>query len=441
MRTFAQNQGQGPTSFDPARPAAALFERSRRGPSALHPQTVAAQPVGFGHDFSRTPVHAPESGQPLDAATRRGLEARLPARRLGPPPAGLSSPGDAHEREADSAARAAESGAAPGSRGGHDLSDVRVHQDAEAASAAARLCADAFTVGRDIYFGAGRYRPDTAAGRRLIAHEAAHVVQQRGASRQAVQRQPAGAAPAATPAEPEGRYANEEERKVITRAEVVRLNILSKALPLVMDLVTAIIFGDPSVTRRPRGPHSQPTDKPGLDVTKRAAVTYLNIRPNTYDWLNDKDDREALDTISTAANLMAANLGHALYPKRVIDTPAGGRAPDPCAPGEAAHNDGTTITLQPDFFVSGNPPMPSADCPGIILMHEYFHHLVVNPQDPPRQQGRVYHGQPAAGQQTFESYSTKYALHDAYSLTSFAAHVALGQNIECVCPDKGDGKE
>jgi hypothetical protein len=43
------------------------------------------------------------------------------------------------------------------------------------------VSARAFTVGRDIFFGSGEYRPETADGRALLTHELAHVVQQRGA--------------------------------------------------------------------------------------------------------------------------------------------------------------------------------------------------------------------------------------------------------------------
>lgn len=63
-------------------------------------------------------------------------------------------------------------------RFGRDLGDVRLHAGASAARAARSLHAHAFTVGRDVVFGAGRYAPETAAGRRLLAHELAHVVQQ-----------------------------------------------------------------------------------------------------------------------------------------------------------------------------------------------------------------------------------------------------------------------
>lgn len=73
-------------------------------------------------------------------------------------------------------------------RFGRDFRDVRVHTDGAAAAAVEDVRAQAYTVGRHIAFGAGRYAPGTAAGRALLAHELAHVVQQRGTGRERVQR-------------------------------------------------------------------------------------------------------------------------------------------------------------------------------------------------------------------------------------------------------------
>jgi hypothetical protein len=64
---------------------------------------------------------------------------------------------------------------------GEPLDDVRVHTDEHAAALARAVSARAFAVGNDIFFGAGEYDPRTHVGTELIAHEAAHVVQQRGA--------------------------------------------------------------------------------------------------------------------------------------------------------------------------------------------------------------------------------------------------------------------
>jgi outer membrane protein OmpA-like peptidoglycan-associated protein len=83
-------------------------------------------------------LHSP--GQPLDAATRAYFEPRF----------------------------------------GRDFSRVRVHADAAAGHSAREINAHAYTVGHNVVFGVGRFAPATHEGRRLIAHELTHVVQQSG---------------------------------------------------------------------------------------------------------------------------------------------------------------------------------------------------------------------------------------------------------------------
>jgi pyrimidine deaminase RibD-like protein len=65
------------------------------------------------------------------------------------------------------------------SRFGEDFTGVRVHTDMHAAKAAADVHAKAYTVADNVVFGARRFAPETFEGRRLLAHELAHVVQQR----------------------------------------------------------------------------------------------------------------------------------------------------------------------------------------------------------------------------------------------------------------------
>jgi len=89
------------------------------------------------------------SGQPLDSATRTYMESRF----------------------------------------GQDFSQVRVHTDTKAAESAKAVNALAYTIGRNVVFGAGQYTPQTISGKQLLGHELAHVMQQ-GASRTlALQRQ------------------------------------------------------------------------------------------------------------------------------------------------------------------------------------------------------------------------------------------------------------
>lgn len=63
-------------------------------------------------------------------------------------------------------------------RFGTDFSAVRVHNGIWAESATRSLSARAYTLGKDVVFGKGEYRPESDAGRRLLAHELTHVVQQ-----------------------------------------------------------------------------------------------------------------------------------------------------------------------------------------------------------------------------------------------------------------------
>jgi hypothetical protein len=65
------------------------------------------------------------------------------------------------------------------SRFGHDFSAVRIHCDASADRSTHELGTEAYAAGPDIVFRRGRYAPETFAGRHVLAHELAHVVQHR----------------------------------------------------------------------------------------------------------------------------------------------------------------------------------------------------------------------------------------------------------------------
>ena len=122
---------------------------------------------------------------------------RVRVRGAEEPCAGRSTDGAAGQRKAASSPARPEAAAAAVARGGaplpadlrsyfeprfrHDLSRVRLHEDAAAGAAARSIAARAFTLGADIAFAPGEYRPGTAQGRRLLAHELAHVVQQASA--------------------------------------------------------------------------------------------------------------------------------------------------------------------------------------------------------------------------------------------------------------------
>jgi hypothetical protein len=75
------------------------------------------------------------------------------------------------------------------SRFGHDFSRVRVHTDGPAAASAEAIKARAYTVGSEVVFGGGQFSPATTEGKKLLAHELAHVAQQNGETT-TIRRQP-----------------------------------------------------------------------------------------------------------------------------------------------------------------------------------------------------------------------------------------------------------
>jgi outer membrane protein OmpA-like peptidoglycan-associated protein len=119
---------------------------------------------------------APPSGE-VDGMRSRA--AHRPVRRRGKAPAPVAVPAIVNRvlsRPGESLDAATRAHFEP--RFGHDFSRVRIHSDAEAGRSAAAVGADAYAFGQDIAFATSRHAPATAAGRALLAHELAHVVQQ-----------------------------------------------------------------------------------------------------------------------------------------------------------------------------------------------------------------------------------------------------------------------
>ncbi|HEX6746193.1 MAG TPA: DUF4157 domain-containing protein [Longimicrobium sp.] len=147
MHTFAQRQSPVRTAdaAEPAKQAPAKRRDESRADEAGGARTLQRSAAGGGapgevppavHDVLRSP------GRPLDAETRAFFEPRF----------------------------------------GFDFSRVRIHADGPAAESARAVRARAFTVGRDVVMGRDSPPPRTPAGRRLLAHELAHAVQQESSS-------------------------------------------------------------------------------------------------------------------------------------------------------------------------------------------------------------------------------------------------------------------
>ena len=119
----------------------------------------------------------PSAHRARAAPARRGstpAPAALPGLRRGACPCGGGCP-----RCAGGAALAGPLRQRMESRLGASLAEVRVHSDAAAAHAAAAAGAHAFTLGDHLFFGAGRFAPETSEGATRLAHELVHTLQQR----------------------------------------------------------------------------------------------------------------------------------------------------------------------------------------------------------------------------------------------------------------------
>lgn len=128
-------------------------------------------------------MRQPAPGDSGECATCAGERPRLRAKPADPSAPARSAP-ESVARTLGSSGRPLEPAARSffEPRLGHDLGAVRIHDDARAATSAVEIGARAYTHGTHIAFADNQYRPGTSSGRRLLAHELAHVVQQSGTS-------------------------------------------------------------------------------------------------------------------------------------------------------------------------------------------------------------------------------------------------------------------
>lgn len=339
---------------------------------------------------------------------------------------------------------------------GQDFSQVRVHTDERATESARALNASAYTVGRDVVFDAARYRPETFEGQRLLAHELAHVVQQRGgtagdsvlqkrltvdesdapaereadrmASRvmngESVQAQTAGAsltvqrdngihlqrqenkaAPAAQSSSL--RDVTVEELRFILLFENLRINMLILAANKLLGHALDIIHGDAELLR---GKDSGEKARIRVLVRKRLNLaTLFKDKTVNYNWLTDKDAAAALNFIMKAADIIIAQATRRGPYKVEL------KEPRFCKPGEdgaCAVAEGTDmITFSTGFFDPAR--YKQSLCWTWIIMHEYMH-LV-----------GVYHGQRNLPSDYYKTYQPEFIVNDANSMTRLVFDLAL----------------
>jgi hypothetical protein len=191
----AGRQPAGPSGGASARPAAG--DRSPpsprpRGPVALPPSVRAVtdgSSIAFADaDAAAARDRTPESNPSAAVLDEINEMNRNPPKRV-TPHRDADHPFDEETAHAAIARAAADAGTSLpedirrqfGRAMGVDLGGVRVHTGGASAAAADAIQANAYTVGQDIHFAAGRFDPSSRATRRLIAHEVVHSVQQRGA--------------------------------------------------------------------------------------------------------------------------------------------------------------------------------------------------------------------------------------------------------------------
>ncbi|MFI8371610.1 DUF4157 domain-containing protein [Streptomyces sp. NPDC085466] len=198
----------------------AMVQRSRGA------ESEAEAPAGEG---ARSPVHdvlASGGGQPLDAATRGDMEARM----------------------------------------GADFSDVRIHTDAAADASAKGIGAHAYTVGNNVVFQREAYDPASPRGRTTLAHELTHVIQQRSGPVEGTEA-PGGI----RVSDPSDRF----EREAVSNAERVMAEPApaaptTAAVQTLPEAASSKAAPAPSVQRAAEDEEEQPADVQGSFVQRAA---------------------------------------------------------------------------------------------------------------------------------------------------------------------------
>lgn len=214
------------------------------------------------HEVLRSP------GQPLDAGTRAFMEPRF----------------------------------------GYDFSGVKIHTDARAAESARALNALAYTSGKEVVFGAGRYSPGTGDGKKILAHELTHVVQQSSFTRSI-----SGEVTLGRPGDSYERQADEQAQRVFDDGSLTQQHATESAVTQVSrslghrtnHLATAnLIQRYPFPVASPGGQNPAPDTNagpdPGLAEEKEQAASIYNKVVNGWTFLAQKQVL-AIDSIYTEA--------------------------------------------------------------------------------------------------------------------------------------------
>ncbi len=185
----------------------------------------------------------------------------------------------------------------------HALDHVRVRTDTRAAEATQSVGALAFTVGRDIVFGAGQYAPDSSRGQSLLAHELVHVLQQgEGSARPLELSNPLGPA--------------EQEAEAYSSAVVRQPPVRAATLPPINGQALAVARqGVESQSDQGRGGGTQCTPGPGV------SPGYCSAYLSNSGWLPTAYVNNATCACLSTPNVPTANCVRKFLQDRLAATP------------------------------------------------------------------------------------------------------------------------
>jgi len=325
MRVFAHKQDQ----FQPR--ASFINKRSDVTPvKNNHPHEIDSDSVvitRFAHDFSRIPVYAKKAenvGENVSALDRTKAPAIVRDT--------LSSSG----QPLDPTIRAFME-----PRYGHDFSRVRIHTDERAAKSARGIGAAAYTLGSHIAFASGHYQPRSVSGSALLAHELAHVVQQKNTSNFSRTLPDIGSASDQT----------ERQADVVADAVMATTHMPHAQAARYIPHLSAPSFPSPVLRRAPietwggkfDNPQYDLSVTPGKGATRFGTDTQITFEPN------DKVDAEKIALVQTAQTLLHAAphyINAASNPKDVTESRS-----IQSGIGEGTHIDSSSSSKTPLFGI------------------------------------------------------------------------------------------
>jgi uncharacterized protein DUF4157 len=271
-------------------------------------------------------------------------------------------------------------------RFGHDFGNVRIHTDANAAELAQSVNARAYTVGADVVFGAGEWSPGSTAGRRLLAHELAHVVQQAGGAPPAIRREPVNDL-----ASDEGAVALEEPNKAPSCDDVCG-NSAAKCVQepgehCSDDMSKKVMAAWTTAATQ----LSMAID--ALAQSPLSATTIASLKAN-FNWSSGNSPTDLPTTVATNLSSASTKMSDNLCLKCLQECPTGGKAQIARARGENCLGS-NCFRICPNFTADDTH----------VLLHELFHRVVTPVEDLYRGQSG-YPPPPSIAVKTPDSYAS-----------------------------------